>query len=134
MPVPQPPRSAATINRADMLAAIRRSGYLIEQRVEFPLVAHGYYVQTNPVYPDANTGKTREYDIDAISAVRVFKDTYDFVFQTLLIECQNNPQPIVFFTKKSQIPFMHHYEVKVAGIPTKFKIDNQWQTLSEFTK
>ncbi len=36
------------ITKPEMVEAIRKSGYLIEQRVAGLLAKHGYYVETNP--------------------------------------------------------------------------------------
>ena len=117
-----------------MRDAIQRSGYLLEQRVEPILVQGGFfYVQTNPVFPDPDTGKSREIDISALSATRIYKKGYNFIFPMILCECENNAQPIVFFTKESPIPFMHHEQVKVSGIPVKFWQKDGYISFSEFT-
>jgi len=116
-----------------MRDAIQRSGYLLEQRIEPILAQEGYYVQTNPVFPDPDTGKSREIDISALSARRVYKKGYDFIFPMLLCECENNPQPVVFFTKESPLSFMFHEELKVSGIPVKFWQKDSYISLSEFT-
>ena len=116
-----------------MKDAIQRSGYLLEQRVEPILTEEGYFVQTNPVFPDPETGKSREIDMSALSAIRVYKEGYSFIFPNLLCECENNSQPIVFFTKESPISFLHHEEVKASGIPVKFWQEDGYISLSEFT-
>ena len=116
-----------------MKDAIQRSGYLLEQRVEAVLTEEGYFVQTNSVFLDPDTGKSREIDIDAISAKRIYKKGYNFVFPNILCECKNNLQPVVFFTKESLISFLHHEQVKVSGIPVKFWQGNEYISLSEFT-
>ena len=121
------------ISTEQMKEAIKKSGYLLEQRVERILSTAGYYVQTNPVFPDPETGKSREFDISAISATRIYKKGYNFVFPVLICECENNAQPIVFFMKESPISFLHHYEVKVSGIPVKFWQKDGYISFSEFT-
>lgn len=103
-----------------MKEAIRRSGYLLGQRVFPVLEQNGYYVETNPVYADSITGKAREYDFSAICAVRVFREEYDFLFTHLIGECVNNTHPLVFFKSESPIEFMFHEELKAAGIPLYF--------------
>jgi hypothetical protein len=115
-----------------MREAIKRSGYLLEQRVEPVLTGAGFYVQMNEGYVDPETGKARGLDISAISAISVFKE--EFIFPLILCECKNNSQPIVFFTKESPISFMYHEEVKTSGIPVKFLDKNRYISLSEFTK
>lgn len=129
----KPPAVITTISTKRMKDAIQRSGYLLEQRVEPILTEKGYFVQTNPVFPDPETEKCREIDISALSAIQVYKRGYNFIFPTLLCECENNLQPIVFFAKESPISFLHHQEVKVSGIPVKFWQEDAYIRLSEFT-
>ncbi len=126
--------SAASISALQMKDAIQRSGYLLEQRVERRLAGHGYLVQANPAYPDPDTGKSREIDINAMSAVHLYKKGMHCLFPILLCECENNAQPVVFFTKKSEVPFLHHEEVKMSGIPVKFWQKDEYVSLSEFAK
>lgn len=122
------------ISEEEIRDAIIRSGYLIEQRVEQLLFEKGFFVQTNPAYKDLSVGKSREYDIHAISAYRVYKNKDDFIFPILICECVNNPQPIVFFVKESLIHFMHYEEVKYTGIPVKFWQRGNIISLSDFAK
>jgi len=123
---------STAITPKEMKDAIERSGYLLEQRLESILIEEGYFVQMNPAFPDSETGKSREIDVSALSAIQVYRKGYNFVFPTLLCECENNSQPIVFFTKESPISFLHHQEVKVSGIPVKLWQENGYISLSEF--
>lgn len=120
------------ISPNEMKDAIRQSGYLLEQRVEPILTDNGFYVQINSAYLDSETGKTREIDINAITAKKVYRE--EFLFPVLLCECENNTQPVVFFTKESPISFLYHEEAKVSGIPVKFWDENAYFGFSEFTK
>ena len=132
--MPQGARETDTsISTKQMREAVQRSGYLLEQRVSTILTKELGFVETNPVFPDPDTGKSREIDISAISATQIYKKGYNFVFFILLCECVNNPQPLVFFAKESPISFMHHEQVKVSGIPVKFWEDDGYVRLSEFT-
>jgi len=126
-------KSSTSISTNQIRDAIQKSGYLLEQRVETILAEEGYYVQTNPVFPDPDTGKSREIDITAISATHIYKKGFDFIFPMMLCECENNSQPVVFFTKKSPISFTHHEEVRISGIPVQFWQDDGFVSLSEFT-
>ena len=121
------------ISTEEMKHAIQRSGYLLEQRVEPILTEEGYFVETNPVFPEPETGKSREIDISALSAVRVYKKGFNFIFPAILCECENNSHPVVFFVKESPISFLHHEQVKVSGIPVKFLRKDGYVSLSEFT-
>ncbi|PYU25676.1 MAG: hypothetical protein DMG32_11500 [Acidobacteria bacterium] len=51
-----------------MKSAIRRSGYFLEQRVRRAIQEDGFYVHSNSTFPDPLTGKSREYDISAVTA------------------------------------------------------------------
>lgn len=114
---------AKKITHPQMADAIRRSGYLMEQRL-FPVIENaGFYVETNPVYLDPLSGKSREYDFSAITGVKLYREDFDFLFTFLIGECLNNPQPIVFFTSKSPIDFLFHENIKCAGIPAHFPDD-----------
>lgn len=122
------------ISKKEMSEAIKTSGYLLEERVEPILTEEGFFVQMNVAYADPETGKSRELDISAINAISIYKE--EFIFPMILCECENNSQPIVFFTKESPISFLHYQEVKVSGIPVKFwdKKEREYMSLSDFTK
>lgn len=117
-----------------MKDAIKRSGYLLEHRVEQILTNEGYFVETNPVYPDPDTGKSREFDVSALSATRIYRKGHNFIFPTIICECENNSQPIAFFTKWSPISFLHHEEVRVSGLPVKFWNKDGYISFSDFTQ
>jgi hypothetical protein len=128
------PSSANRISAKQMREAIGKSGYLLEQRVEPILLEAGYYVEANSVFPDPQTGKSREIDLNAISATQIYEDEDHWIFSSLLCECENNAQPIVFFMKESPIlSFMHAKEVKVSGIPVKLWSEKGYVSLSDFT-
>jgi hypothetical protein len=133
MPFPQK-GIVSKISKKEMSEAIKKSGYLLEQRLEPILTEAGFYVQMNAAYADPETGKSRELDISAISAISVFKE--EFIFPVLLCECENNSQPVVFFTKESPISFLHCQEVKASGIPVKFwdRSAKGYGSLADFTK
>jgi hypothetical protein len=120
------------ITTKQMKEAIQKSGYLLEQRLELILTEEGYYVQTNPAFPDPETRKSREIDISALLAIRVYREGDNFIFPTLLCECENNSQPIVFFAKESPVSLTHHYEAKVSGIPVKFWDEDGYINVSDF--
>ena len=123
----------AKITTTEMKESIKKSGYLIEQTTEQILNKAGYYVETNPAFPDPETGKSREYDINAISGFRIYKKGYNVIFPVIICECENNAQPLVFFIKESLISFLFHQEVKVSGMPVKFWQKDYYISLSEFT-
>jgi hypothetical protein len=132
MPPPQ-----KVISNSDAKDALLRSGYLLEARTEALLREKLGYVQANASYQDPETGKSRELDLYAMSAHRCGPGKVDFIFGVLLIECINNPQPMALLTKEPLVPFLHHEEIKIAGLPAKIKprqgaARGRWQTLMDF--
>jgi hypothetical protein len=118
-----------------MRDALLRSGYLLESRVESQLREHWGYVEANATYLDPGTGQSREFDACATIAENAGPNEYDFLFGVLLLECINNPQPLVVLTKEPLVPSLHHEEVKIAGLPIKVpdkKRRNGWRRLSDF--
>lgn len=121
----QPP--ATKISRAQMADAVSRSGYLLEQRV-FPVIEDaGFYVDTNPVFPDPVTGKSREYDFSALTASKIYREDWHFLWVHLIGECLNNAQPLVLFSSEKITDFLFHDDLKCSGIPLKF----QWKENEE---
>jgi len=111
-----------------------KSGYLLENRLESILDKHGYFVDANNVYEDPITTKSRELDLYALGAQRVWKE-HQFVFPCLLVECINNPQPIAFITKEPQTPFLHHNYFKISGIPVKILEEDEedsWISITDY--
>jgi hypothetical protein len=103
--------------------ALLRSGYLIESRMETFLRDRKYSVETNVVVPDLLTGKSRELDLNAVKTDSVSIGRSVFVSVCLLIECENNPQPIVFITKEHPRAQVHHFQVKLSGLPTWIPVE-----------
>jgi hypothetical protein len=64
-------------------------------------------------------------DLDAIFGFPLFekKLIQDSIWNSFLIECINNPQPIVFFTKKIQASFLNREAIKFYGSPLKVIAD-----------
>lgn len=120
------------ISHEQILDAVRRSGYLLEYRIEQLLGRRGYLAEANEAYPDPLTGKSRELDIAAIRVEPVTKDYRDTLWPRLLVECVNNPQPIAFFVKKPEMPEVHVYDLKFSGLPVKIKEGKRWKKLSDF--
>lgn len=77
-------------------AALKRSGYLIESRIEAQLLEFDYLTHPNILYKDSKTGKGREIDLLARKQILLTgPHTCELV---LIIECANNPQPIAFLS------------------------------------
>ena len=116
------------ITHQEAREALQRSGYLLEGRLEQLLRRRGHYVETNAPYPDPITGKTREIDLYAMAAEKAGPGEYDYFFQVVLVECINNPQPLVLFTKEPQVGgFLHYDDIHLAGLPVKIFHDAGWK-------
>jgi hypothetical protein len=122
------------ITKRDMKVAIRRSGYLIEQRVSQLIHDHGYHVEANPSFVDPVTGKSREYDTSAVITFDLLdrKEEIDFLWFHILCECENNEQPIVFFKNTLHEPDLMHQGVICSGLPLRFPVRRGEVTLSQF--
>lgn len=122
----------AKISHDQIVDAVRRSGYLLEYRIEKVLGRNGYMAEANEVYPDPITAKSRELDITAIRPEPITRDFRNTIWPRLLIECINNPQPIAFFTKEANAPSAHIYDLKFSGLPVKIKKEKVWAKISDF--
>jgi hypothetical protein len=96
---------------------------------------NGYYVQTNYVFPDPDSGTSREVDLFALAGVGIYRKEGSFIFPVLLCECENNAQPVVFFTKESEsmLSFMYCENMRASGIPVKFWEEEEYVSLADFT-
>ena len=127
---PAPPTSLSKISHEQIRDALQRSGYLLEYRIEQMLRRHGYAVESNQMYPDPITGKSREVDLTAISAEPLTRDYENILWPRLIIECVNNTQPMAFFTKSSMAPTAHVYDLRFSGVPMKIKSKSWWLKLA----
>jgi len=105
------------ITKDQMIEAIQNSGYLIEQRVEDVLAKRGYAVETNDAYFDPETNKSREVDITAINGKWIMPGQDHFIFPYLLIECENNHSPVVFFRNNPRAGALSSEDIKISGLP-----------------
>ena len=76
--------------------ALKRSGYLLESRVETILREANYLVETNVLYDDPISGKKREIDLIAFTGSTVNGNIQQTIEIELIIECINNQQPLTF--------------------------------------
>jgi len=91
------------IAKSEMKAAIIRSGYLLESRVSSVLDRYDYFVELNIVFQDPETKNCREIDLFANYRGMHFvsKNSMIFISTSLIVECINNPQPIVYFANRA---------------------------------
>jgi len=81
-----------------IIQALQRSGYLMEQEVAGVLQERGYYVTPNEGFVDPDTGTAREYDLHAMGAITVAETRSEYVFPVLLVECRKSDRPLVLLT------------------------------------
>lgn len=119
------------ITTKEMREAIKRSGYLLEQRAKTLLQRAGFSIEINSSYPDPKEGKSREFDIWAAKGRPIFPRRIESVGAVLVCECKNNPLPVVFF--ESDIPKEHTWrfceDIKCSGIPVKFWVHETYRYL-----
>jgi len=95
---------SAQPNHDEILTALRKSGYLMEQEVATQLETLGFHVNTNWAFEDSDEKKSREIDVRAIRRVAHNEEKYLSAFVEILVECKNNATPFVFIgRKKNQI-------------------------------
>jgi hypothetical protein len=130
--------SPPSISLEEMKDALKRSGYLIEQRVEKIFSEYGYYVQTNPAFCDLITGKSREYDINAMAVYFIDKNYHNILFPIIICQCINNDRPIVFFLKNTDdddvdLSYLNYNNINVSGLPIRFLQRGEFINFGEFT-
>jgi hypothetical protein len=83
----------------EIIAAIKESGYLMEQEVATQLERHGLHVRTNVAFEDADEGKSREIDVTAIKRVAHDDQAKLSAIVELIVECKNSSNPFVFIAR-----------------------------------
>ena len=109
--------SRETISRSEMGEAIARSGYPLEQRVEQQLSRRSYFVEPSDAFLDPDTQKSGELDMYASGVYGLFRDWDSLLTVELLCECENNAQPVAFFVRKTDMPELGYFNIKMAGTP-----------------
>jgi hypothetical protein len=120
------------IDEESKKTAIWNSGYLLERRVAALLRSSGYKTVTNRGFFDPEINKSREYDVYAYKEVKVFEKGSYGIYPTLVCECKNSSQPIVFFVHRENIFAPLIDEVMVSGIPAKIWKRNKYISIQEF--
>jgi hypothetical protein len=126
-------KAAITID--EIRDSLKRSGYLLEVRVESRLQNQGYVAEANSAYTDPDSGKSRELDISAIGGRKAGPEDFDWMFPVVLVECVNNSQPIAFITKVPIVSALHSEQVRCSGLPVKirdFGRQNAWTGLGDY--
>lgn len=91
-------------NSEEIIDALRKSGYLMEQEVASQLEALDFYVFPNQAYEDFEEGKSREIDVVARKRVAHSEESKLSAFIEILAECKNSTNPFVFVGRpKNQV-------------------------------
>ena len=80
----------------NIIDALRKSGYLMEQEVATQLEALNFHVCTNWAFQDIDEGKSREIDVRAIKRVAHNEEKQLSAFVEIIAECKNSKNPFVF--------------------------------------
>lgn len=84
---------------ADVLEAVGKSGYLLDQEVATVLEDLGFHVQTSWPFEDPDAGESRELDVWAIR--RIIHDPPLQLFLELFCECKSGEErPFVFLSRR----------------------------------
>jgi len=117
------------ITKAEIKEAISRSGYLIERRVS-TVLSSNYFVRPNHTYLDPISEKTREIDLKADSTLMWTEEFYlGGIHCSIICECENNTQPIIFFPFKPLMPIAASSFIKCLGMPMKIWKDNNYEDI-----
>jgi hypothetical protein len=123
--------SSRKVDEEQMKEAVWKSGYLLERRATALLRKEGYKTVPNRGFMDQETTKSREYDVYAYKGIDVLETGFHGLYPTLVCECKNNPQPILFFVQEEPFePLID--EVRVSGIPSKIWQRNTYVSVQEF--
>ena len=128
------PRSAQSTLTKEMLEAVTRAGYLMEQRFVPVVEKFGFKVTPNQRYEDRSSGKAFELDLFAISGWQIGKRGRNFVFPVLLIACKNLRCPLVFFTHREIRMQWFLGQVQVSGLPFEIARRGETESIPEFLK
>jgi hypothetical protein len=85
----------------DIITALERTGFLLEQQAAQQLEAAGFSVLINDAFPDPDEGKSRETDILAEIQTAESGTGEISAYGTVLIECKNYSNPVALIGKES---------------------------------
>lgn len=83
-------------NSEEIIDALRKSGYLMEQEVASQLEAFDFHVFPNQAFEDIEEGKSREIDVVARKRVAHSEESKLSAFVEIVAECKNNTNPFIF--------------------------------------
>jgi hypothetical protein len=92
---------------AEIISALERTGFLLEQRGARILKNAGFNVILNDAFPDPDTGKSRETDIFGMLERQARKSGSIQVAGHVLVECKNYSTPLVLVGTNREQSFFH---------------------------
>ncbi|MFC8431604.1 hypothetical protein [Streptomyces sp. NPDC057253] len=93
-------RQFPTPSSDQVIKALERTGFLLEQRVAKKISEANFYVYTGRAYKDPEEGKSREIDVYAFREFYANKERDITVGVKLLVECKNSSGPYVVLGRK----------------------------------
>lgn len=88
-----------TPSTSNILEALNKSGYLMEQEVATSFENIGFNVRTNVSFQDNEEGKSREIDILATKQLLLDESTKKIISLIFICECKNSSNPYVFLLR-----------------------------------
>jgi hypothetical protein len=83
----------------DIVSALERTGFMLEQRAALKLEAAGFTVTINDAFPDPNEMKSREIDVVGNIMHEAWGD-FIGVEGKVLVECKNYSNPVVMIGRR----------------------------------
>ncbi|WP_432185965.1 hypothetical protein [Streptomyces sp. Tue6028] len=93
-------RQFPTPSSDQVIKALERTGFLLEQRVAKKVSETNFYVYTGRAYKDLEEGKSREVDVYAFREFYANEGRVITVGVKLLVECKNSSGPYVVLGRK----------------------------------
>ncbi|MBJ6368137.1 hypothetical protein [Snuella sedimenti] len=112
------------ITKEQIKKALLNSGYLLEDRVNQILIENNWSTIPNSRFKDLKTDIEREIDVVGYKYLNYYSPQVDNIDSTLLIECMNNKEPIVFFENIRPLPS------RIAALNFTILNENFWSILS----
>jgi len=124
----------------EIIAALERTGFLLEQRAAEKLKGAGFDHILNSAFPDPDTGKSRE--IDVLGSIDFHAENESAFFSVhgfVLVECKNYSSPIILVGKsgnRSRGPVDHFsisFDPLAMGFPGIFEHSVKYKLLLPYT-
>jgi hypothetical protein len=115
---------------AEIISALERTGFLLEQRAALELKDAGFVAVINDAFPDPDTGKSRELDLYGGMSYEV-SDTGPSTSANVLIECKNTRDPYLVIGANTDRWTMLDESVIPSFDPLKFQFRDKFSIVNE---